>query len=788
MISSFKDARLKKARIQDRLRKSRPPGHEQSHGWPLLIAIILWLLVVLILFLSDHLQQPPLAEGQRSPTTVIAEVDFEAVDQSATDLMRRQEVDAVLPVFAINRTALQSALRNLDLFFNKLIEIRDLTPPQRQEALATLPTGGMALPLEESLRLVTAGKEEGLRGALRDSLSSVWAGGIVSVSERDSRFHGVAAAGNISVAPGEAPLRTPVAIDQLRTPEQAAERIVDLVLRQLNDADVQPDILTRLARELIQPNLSYDAVRTDAARQHAQAQVQPVMKQVRAGATLINQGDRVNAQQLIDWLAHERRLDELQSTWDRRLQWIGQSLLILLALVICSGLLHIVRPDLVLWPSRILLLAILSLLSVLSVAGMLYGADKISWMRTPLLESMLLLAFSPILATLLVGPAIAVVVGVWTSFTAAVMFDNSFSVFAMGLLVTIIIAHIAQGVRLRSRMIRIGLWVGLANVIYGLSWAVLTQLPGNLILLQALTGLASGLVAAILALILLPAFEALFDVTTDITLLELSDMGHPLLQRLAIEAPGTYHHSLMVANLAQSAAAEIGANGLLVRVCAYFHDIGKLTKPEFFVENTQFRENPHDDLTPSMSTLVIISHVKEGVGMARRAKLPPPIIEAIEQHHGSGLVAYFYHRAKTQKDEQITATGSPPTREISEADYRYPGPKPQNAEMGILLLADSVEAASRSMEKPTPSRIEQLVHAIVDSRLHDGQLDECDLTFHHLKAIKRSFIFTLTNMLHGRVPYPTDEPRHKQSTEALPTGANGADRVHAVGHGTSAST
>lgn len=475
--------------------------------------------------------------------------------------------------------------------------------------------------------------------------------------------------------------------------------------------------------------------------------------------------------------------DVLVSRFAANARWIGRSLLLLLALVICSGLLHIVRPDIVRSPVKIALLVILSLISMLVATMARVWLDTTTWVQPGLVEFILPLSFAPILATILIGPATAVVVGAWTAFAAAVMFGNSFSIFALGLLVTIIVAHLASGVRTRSRMLRIGLWVGLAQILYGFSLALLGQLPANQMLAQAGVGLANGVVSALLALIFLPMFESLFKITTDITLLELSDMSHPLLQRLALEAPGTYHHSLMVAHIAQSAASEIGANALLVRVCAYFHDVGKLTKPDFFVENTQFRENPHDDLTPSMSTLVIISHVKEGIGMARRAKLPGPIIEAIEQHHGTGLVAYFYHRAKTMKEES-SGNG----RDISESDYRYPGPKPQTIEMGILLLADSVEAASRSMEKPTPSRIENLVNEIIDARLQDEQLSDCDLTFAQLKAIKRSFIFTLTNMLHGRVPYPKDEDRNQQSTEKPESVPASTEGILPVVNGTGART
>ena len=212
----------------------------------------------------------------------------------------------------------------------------------------------------------------------------------------------------------------------------------------------------------------------------------------------------------------------------------------------------------------------------------------------------------------------------------------------------------------------------------------------------------------------------------------------------------------MMASLAQNAAESIGANGLQLRVCAYFHDIGKLVKPGFFSENIQFTENPHDDLAPSMSTLVIVSHIKEGVTLAKKYKLPQVIIDGIEQHQGTSLVSVFYHRAKTQQKKENTAAGSA-QKPVNDEDFRYEGPRPQNREMAILMLANSCEAASRSLEKPTPIRIANLISDIFDARLRDGQLDECNLTLAELNAVKKSFIFSLTNMLHGRVAYPKDE-------------------------------
>ncbi len=776
--------RDKRARIHAHLTGARAVPAASSYIPPLILAGILWVSVVALLNLGEGLIHAPLSEGQRAPATVLAQVDFEALDIAATELSRRQQAETVLPVFTISQAPLQSAFRASDQLFDRLKELRKLTTAEMPPD--TISVSGITLRVAEALTLAPEDDEETVRNAIRNALQGVWLHGIVSASERESRFHGVAPKGSISIRVDENTHRTPVDIDELYTPEEATRAVITRIRSQTEHLAVAERPLHSLIRAWIQPNLMYDAAATEAMRQQVQRRVEPVHKHVRAGATLINQGDRVTPQQLEDWRSHQRRLNELQTPGDRRLQGIGRSALLLFALVICCGLLQIVRPDIVQSPSRVTLLVILALLTLLPVKGLLYLANTTQFLPSSLVEFMLPLAFAPILTTILIGPATAVVIGVWTSFTAAVMFDNSFSIFAMGLLVTIIVAHTARNIRKRSRMLRIGLWIGLSQMLYCLSLAVLSQLPPELILLQSFIALLTGLLTALLALMFLPMFESLFDITTDITLLELSDMGHPLLQRLAMEAPGTYHHSLMVANLAQSAASEIGANALLVRVCAYFHDIGKLTKPEFFVENTQFRENPHDDLTPSMSTLVIISHVKEGVGMARRAKLPKPIIEAIEQHHGTSLVAYFYHRARVQSEEQSSASGN--GREVSDVDYRYPGPKPMTPEMGILLLADSVEAASRSMEKPTPSRIDSLVNDIIESRLHDNQLDDCELTFAELKAIKRSFIFTLTNMLHGRVPYPKDEDRNQQPTENGPGPETAPESVRAVDHATGTGT
>jgi hypothetical protein len=237
-------------------------------------------------------------------------------------------------------------------------------------------------------------------------------------------------------------------------------------------------------------------------------------------------------------------------------------------------------------------------------------------------------------------------------------------------------------------------------------------------------------------------------VLTDLSLLEVGDIAHPLLQELVRRAPGTYNHSINVASIGEAAAEAIGARGLLVRVGAYFHDIGKMLKPAYFVENQGQQANRHESLVPAMSTLVIIAHVKEGAELARQYNLPQPIIDLIVEHHGTTLVEYFYHRATERS--QADPNGS----EVDEQSYRYPGPKPSSRESAVMMLADAVESASRALTEPTPARIVSLVHDLAMKRLLDGQFDECGLTLEELDLIEQSLVKSLTAVYHGRVKYP----------------------------------
>jgi putative nucleotidyltransferase with HDIG domain len=317
-------------------------------------------------------------------------------------------------------------------------------------------------------------------------------------------------------------------------------------------------------------------------------------------------------------------------------------------------------------------------------------------------------------------------------------------------------ALMCRTIRSRTKLVNVGLIVAgvLFPTVLGVHYLLGQPLAWPLVT-DALWFSGGAGIAGLVMTALLPFLERLFDVQTDISLLELSDANHPLLKELVQRAPGTYNHSINVASMSEAAAEAIGANGLLCRVGAYFHDVGKLRKPEYFIENQAGGPNKHDDLVPTMSTLVIIAHVKDGIEIARKHRLPQRIVDMIEQHHGTTLVEFFYRRATKQQQEEQHDDETPTV--VDEADYRYPGPKPQSPEAAVMMLADAVESASRALREPAPSRIENLVREIAKKKFDDGQFEECNITIQQLHTIQESLIKSLNATYHARVKYPEQQ-------------------------------
>ncbi len=296
----------------------------------------------------------------------------------------------------------------------------------------------------------------------------------------------------------------------------------------------------------------------------------------------------------------------------------------------------------------------------------------------------------------------------------------------------------------RSDILKAGFFVSAVNVLTVSTLLLLTKdLFSSSAASPFIAASLSGIVVAAIVSITLPLLEHLFKNTTDISLLELLDLNQPLMRNLMITAPGTYHHSIIVGNLVEAAAEAVDVNPLLSRVTAYYHDIGKIKMPEYFVENQAGSVSKHDKLSAHMSTMILVSHVKEGSELARQFKLPQMVIDIIEQHHGTNLITYFYEKARNEQDE-----------EPSEEEYRYPGPKPQSKVAALVMLADAVEAASRVLKDPTPSRIEALVDKMINHVFIDGQLDDCELTLKDMSIIKKHFTYILTGIFHRRIDYP----------------------------------
>ena len=427
-----------------------------------------------------------------------------------------------------------------------------------------------------------------------------------------------------------------------------------------------------------------------------------------------------------------------------------------------------------------------TLLVVGGFLGQLFIIRAVMLLNPMLGVLVLPVALIPLFHSVLLGQRVGTFSAIFTAILGALLMEpgQAMQFLAFSLVASYTGVLATRKVKKRGRLLRAGCYVGLVSVVVGIFlggidyrglWSGAEAF--QVFLTQVGITFGVGLLTGMAVSAILPILEGTFLLTTEISWLEMSDLNHKLLKRMQLEAPGTFHHSLMVAQLAEAAAEAVGANSSMCRVCAYFHDIGKLNKPLYFVEN-QVEGNPHDELTPTMSALVIVAHVKDGVDMAIKEKLAPEIIDVIQEHHGDSLVYYFYRKAQEQERMQREETEDGkmiPDEEMVDVDrknFSYPGPVPQTRESGIISLADAVESASRSIDKPNPTKIRALVDDIVLGRIKDGQLDDCGLTLSDVKVIREVFSKTLRSMLHTRIAYPDEKKKKgkKASRKESPKG------------------
>jgi hypothetical protein len=505
-----------------------------------------------------------------------------------------------------------------------------------------------------------------------------------------------------------------------------------------------------LAARFVDANTAFDPAATAARRDRAAADVLPIQVRVPKGTVLARAGEAINAEGLA-------RIQAARRTPFATTGALGQAGIAVVVAMLAFFLHRYTRYHQRAFKKvrhlHALLVSVLLTMLLVAQALLAVAAEATDRLGAPFNDVSLYAYLVPfgggaMLVALLANGRIAMV---YSAF-AAVFFGAATGWDAYRLVWTLLVqwagVYAITTYRERAALIRAGLVVGAAGAVAALAIESIRRTHDAWTYGLYGAGLAfvgGALGAGILVSFALPVLERAFNVLTDVRLLELSNVSHPLLSQLAVKAPGTYNHSMTVGTLAEEAAKAIGANSLFCRVAAFYHDIGKLKKPEYYVEN-QRGMNPHDRLAPSMSALIVAAHVKDGIKLARDARLPEQIIDIIPQHHGTRRMSYFYEKARR--------TANPALGEVHEEDFRYPGPKPQTREAAIFMLADGIEAAARTLEDPTPNRLREVIHRIASSVVLDGQLDECDLTFADLERIEEAFLRTLTSMYHHRVDYP----------------------------------
>ncbi|MCF6179654.1 MAG: HDIG domain-containing protein, partial [Geopsychrobacter sp.] len=532
---------------------------------------------------------------------------------------------------------------------------------------------------------------------------------------------------------------------------EALEQAKVLLSRLPGLSPVQHQTLLKLVQQQLRPSLAYNQEETERRRQQARDEVTPVLFQVKKGEMIVREGARVTTDQILKLRAIRASGRDNRSLPTAFGLLVCILLLIYISYYYARGNIRKFCPD-----SRdLLFLALVFLALFVLIKASIFIATALGNTFTYIDSSAYFYAIPFALGAMLVRIVLnaetALLFSVCCSILVGVLFGNSLFMALLTLTSSLVGAHGVRQCQERSSIYRAGMWVGLSNAALLIGIHFLAGRSFELMLAWKVGfGLFGGLLSTVFVTGTIPLVEAIFKYTTDIKLLELANMNSPILRQLMVVAPGTYHHSILVGNLVEAAAEAIHANPLLARVAAYYHDIGKVKKPLYFIENSGGQRNKHDKLTPSMSALILTSHLKDGVELAREHKLGPELIDIIQQHHGTSLIKFFYDRAKSQVE--------PGMPQVDELDYRYLGPKPQTREAALVLLADAVEAASRTLSDPTPARAQGMVQKLINNIFIDGQLDECDLTLKDLHLIARSFNRVLAGSFHHRVDYP--EPVH----------------------------
>jgi len=742
----------------------RPQKKVQFGGLrPYLPLILLWFVVSITLTFITNIEllrsSPEYHLGEIAEKNVKATHDFLVEDIEATERDKQEIIKTIAPSYDFDPSG--------DFLMEKITDAFK----RSRELISTLPTLSKAesdelkdrikseffyvlgIPQDELLFQVLLKHQfkEEIENILKKATKSVYEIGIANFSQ-------------IPIADVQNGILLRNIVSGQESTVKDLDRFLDLedakhlVIEKIKEEKLEPSLrqaLTKMALQLIHPNINYNKRHTITRIENLKNSVRPKYQLIKKGEIIIRQGEKIT-------FGHLRKLQE-ESTHRKSFEIISKiagSFILNLVFFFIMYYIGLTRrgttkfklKDLVFLTSLLVFFSLFSL-GLYNATGALLKPYEILSQRIG--AYLLPVASLGLIVSIFGNLSTAVTLGTIFTILASSISGNIIAMVLYFLPGTLIGIYDVRFAKDRSVIIKASLKIGFTNLILALGIELFYyNYSGINLLVTALAAFLGGLLTGVITTGLLPLIEMIFGYTNNIKLIELANLDSPIMKDLMVQAPGTYHHSIIVSTLAEAAATNVGANPILCKVASLYHDIGKIKMPLYFVENQINNENKHEKLAPSMSALILLSHVKDGVDLAIKSKLPKEIIEIIQQHHGTGLIQFFYNKAKEQAEKKGEKYVT-----LKEEDFRYPGPKPQTKEAALVMLSDQVEASSRTLEDPTPSRIKGLIQRIINKSFADGQLDECDLTLKDLHQIAKSFNKTLTGLFHQRIQYPDQEQK-----------------------------
>lgn len=757
---------IKKYRADIIKRKIEPSAGRSKfrrYRYPVIALVVLAMsfLVYMVCFAYKPVIVPQLLPNKAARVNIISPFDFSFISDSLTQSKRDQLAERVAPIYKINSEyvdavnnrvrALLAALNDSQEDYDNLTTDDRLSSSFYDMVSASIRQRCLMNVSPDDVRTIYDQTDQKRRTNIfrqaKFHLLNILKDGVYQ--DGDSVFSASRGLTNVEG----------VQNSQTRDESRARAAFLDR-MKSLGLNEQLTYAIYRALNQEIRPDIDFDAATTKLRRDEARMKVQPVLVRVFSGETLVDSNSANTPIATEKMRAYRRELSKRSDNFDYSktrsfIEFMASFLLVMAATLFIT----ISKTNKNRRPRTIAIFSTLLLLN-LGIERLIIHFSNASYFNTEITFLQILTYVTPIM----VGPIIQVLLfGAYTGFVMALLVSALtammigegvifFVLFLVSALLAIFFCNTASS---RSSVVLGGAIYGAFIALFALTIGWTSGVPAEIYLRQALMALIAGILTGFISVGLLPIIERVFNQYSNITLLDFTDFNNPLLRRLQIEAPGTYHHSVMVSYLAEQAAAAVGVNALVCRIGALYHDIGKIVKPEFFSENQGGGRNLHDEQNPSMSALIIKSHIKEGIELARMSKLPKQVIDAISQHHGTSIIAYFYNKALKLAESagaEDAAQGAAGTM-VDESTYRHDGVKPQTVENAIIMLADSCEAASRSLKRLTQHGIEELIDSIVRAKMNDGQLDECPITIRQLSKIKASFAFTMMNMLHSRVAY-----------------------------------